>query len=114
MSSCRFLCLSGFSVILLLLQSTGSEAEQLDLTPPPDYDYNATFEYSFFSNGSSEDLDKFSERFGDPDEEEETVTTVTTGGNTESGAASLHVSQEIWALVWTLMILNLQQLQPTL
>lgn len=28
---------------------TGSEAEQLDLTPPPDYDYNATFEYSFFS-----------------------------------------------------------------
>lgn len=47
----------------------------------------------FPGNGSSEDLDKFSERFGDPDEEEETVTTVTTGGNTESGAASLHVSQ---------------------
>lgn len=47
----------------------------------------------FSGNASSEDLDKFGERFMDPDEEEETVTTETTGGSTESDAASLHLSQ---------------------
>ncbi|XP_062846697.1 uncharacterized protein si:ch211-191i18.2 isoform X2 [Trichomycterus rosablanca] len=30
-----------------------------DSTAAPDYDYNSTFLYSFFSNGSSEDWDIF-------------------------------------------------------
>uniref|UniRef100_A0A672JVE6 Si:ch211-191i18.2 n=1 Tax=Sinocyclocheilus grahami TaxID=75366 RepID=A0A672JVE6_SINGR len=30
-----------------------------DSTQTPEYDYNSTFEYSFFSNASSEELDKF-------------------------------------------------------
>ncbi|XP_068589701.1 uncharacterized protein si:ch211-191i18.2 [Cebidichthys violaceus] len=124
-------CLSAASLILLL---PGSEAQYYDLTPAPDYDdYNATFEYSFYSNASSEDLDKFSERFIDEEEEEDTGgqqeeedmtgTMTTTRGTTEQGgvdvrnAASLPVSLEIRTLVWTLMILislNLQQLQHTL
>ncbi|XP_039978138.1 uncharacterized protein si:ch211-191i18.2 [Xiphias gladius] len=135
MSSLSFLSvyLSGASLILLL--TAVSQAQDYDFTPAPDYDsdYNATFEYSFYSNGSSEDLEKLSERFVDPEEEEEdmggweeeevTVTTATTQGTTERGgvdvhnATSLPVSLEIRTLVWTLMILislNLQQLQPTL
>ncbi|XP_037651789.1 uncharacterized protein si:ch211-191i18.2 [Sebastes umbrosus] len=126
--------LSGASLILLL--SAVSEAQYYELSPAPDYDdYNATFEYSFYSNTSSEDLDKFSERFIDEEEAEEedtggqreeedvTVTMTTTRGTTEQGevdgrsAASLSVSLEIRTLVWTLMILislNMQQLQHTL
>ncbi|XP_054461611.1 uncharacterized protein si:ch211-191i18.2 [Anoplopoma fimbria] len=123
--------LSAASLILLL---TVSEAQYYDLTPAPDYDdYNATFDYSFYSNASSEDLDKFSERFideeevedtGEEQEEEEvTVTTATTQGTTEQGrvdvrnAAPLPVSLEIRTLVWTLIILislNMQQLQHIL
>ncbi|KAM6903944.1 uncharacterized protein PEZ65_018721 [Lycodopsis pacificus] len=123
-------CLSAASLILLL---PVSEAQYYDVTPAPDYDdYNATFEYSFYSNASSEDLDKFSERFIDEEEEEDTGgqqeeedgtgTMTTTRGTTEQGrvdgnAASLPVSLDIRTLVWTLMILislNLQQLQHTL
>ncbi|XP_071356607.1 uncharacterized protein [Trachinotus anak] len=134
MSSVSFVsvCLSGASVILLL---TVSQAQDYDFTPSPDYDmdYNATFEYSFYSNTSKEDLEKFSERFIDQDEEEDTggsweeegvvITMATPQGTTDrnsfdvSGAASLPVSLEIRTLVWTLMILiclNLQQLQHTL
>ncbi|XP_040928926.2 uncharacterized protein si:ch211-191i18.2 [Betta splendens] len=110
MCSCSFLSvsLSGVSMILLLM--AGCETEQLDFTPPPDYDYSATFNYSFYSNASDEDLDKFSERFI----VEETATVETSGETTESDAVSLQPSQEIWMFVWTLMILNLQQLQQTL
>lgn len=125
--------LSGASLILLL--TAVSEAQYYDFTPAPDYDdYNATFEYSFYSNTSSEDLDKFSNQFIDQEEEEEdtggereeedvTVTTSTTRVTTEWGgvdgrnAASLPVSLEIRTLVWTLLILisvNMQQLQHTL
>ncbi|KAF7691220.1 hypothetical protein HF521_011517 [Silurus meridionalis] len=32
---------------------------EYDTTLPPDYDYNATFEYNFFSNSSNEDLEIF-------------------------------------------------------
>ncbi|XP_056256337.1 uncharacterized protein si:ch211-191i18.2 [Seriola aureovittata] len=134
MSSLSFLSvyLSGASVILLL---TVSQAQDYDFTPAPDYDtdYNATFDYSFYSNTSSEDLEKFSERFIDQGEEEDTggwreeegvtVTTATTRVTTGRGdvdvhnATSLPVTLEIRTLVWTLMILislNLQQLQHTL
>ncbi|KAK9527069.1 hypothetical protein VZT92_015733 [Zoarces viviparus] len=122
-------CLSAASLILLL---PVSEAQYYELTPTTDYDdYNATFEYSFYSNASSEDLDKFSERFideeedtgGQQEEEDGTGTMTTTRGTTEQGrvdvgnAASLPVSLDIRTLVWTLMILislNLQQLQHTL
>ncbi|XP_035385267.1 uncharacterized protein si:ch211-191i18.2 [Electrophorus electricus] len=31
---------------------------EYDSTPSPEYDYNATFDYVFYSNGSSEDLEK--------------------------------------------------------
>ncbi|XP_059205867.1 uncharacterized protein si:ch211-191i18.2 [Centropristis striata] len=136
MSSFLSVYLSGASLILLL--TAVSKAQYYDLTPAPDYDdYNATFEYSFYSNTSSEDLDKFSERFIDQEEEEEedtggqrpgeeevvTVTTATTRTTTESvgdgpySDASLPVSVDVRTLVWTLMILiglNLQQLQHTL
>ncbi|XP_044028096.1 uncharacterized protein si:ch211-191i18.2 isoform X2 [Siniperca chuatsi] len=103
-----------------------SEAQYYDFTPAPDYDldYNATFEYSFFSNASSEDLDKFSESFIDQEEGEEekevTVTAATTQRTTEQdrvNAASPPVSLEVRTLVWTLtilIILNMQQLQHTL
>ncbi|XP_034456464.1 uncharacterized protein si:ch211-191i18.2 isoform X1 [Hippoglossus hippoglossus] len=121
MSSLSFLSvyLSGASMILLL--TAVSQAQDYDFTPAPDYDsdYNATFEYSFYSNGSSEDLEKFSEPFIDL--EEETVTTTTTTGSTDSvdvrNSTSLPVSLAIRTLVWTLMIMisvNLQQLQHTL
>ncbi|XP_041810718.1 uncharacterized protein si:ch211-191i18.2 [Chelmon rostratus] len=128
-------CLSGAPLILLL--TAGSEGQYDDFTPAPDYDsdYNATFEYSFYSNASSEDLDRFSERFidqaegeeedagGRQEEEDVTVTMATTPGTTEwskvnvHSAASLPVSLEIRTLLWTLMILislNTQQLQQTL
>ncbi|KAM3596594.1 uncharacterized protein V6R79_017471 [Siganus canaliculatus] len=50
-----------------------SEAQYDDFTPAPDYDgdYNATFDYSFYSNTSSDDLDLFSNRFFEGDEDEE-------------------------------------------
>ncbi|KAI9541833.1 hypothetical protein NQZ68_026294 [Dissostichus eleginoides] len=113
--------LSGASLILL---TAVSEAQYYDLTAAPDYeDYNATFEYSFYSNTSIEDLDKFSERFietedeegedtgGQQQEQDVTVTTATTRVTTEQGwvkghnAASLPVSLEIRTLALTLMIL---------
>lgn len=135
MSSLSFLSvyLSGASLILLL--TAVSEAQYDDFTPAPDYDmdYNATFEYSFYSNASSEDLDKFSERFinpedeeeeedaGGPQEEQEVTVSMTTVRSTMEAdvrnAASLPVSLEIRTLLWTLMILislNTQQLQQTL
>ncbi|XP_041663874.1 uncharacterized protein si:ch211-191i18.2 [Cheilinus undulatus] len=63
--------LSGASLILLL--TAACQAQYYDYTPAPDYDldYNATFEYSLFSNTSSEDLDKLSEMFEGPGDEEE-------------------------------------------
>nr|XP_046274431.1 uncharacterized protein si:ch211-191i18.2 isoform X1 [Scatophagus argus]XP_046274432.1 uncharacterized protein si:ch211-191i18.2 isoform X1 [Scatophagus argus] len=125
-----------FGASLVLLASV-AVAQYDDFTPTPDYDsdYNATFEYSFYSNASSEDLDRFSERFVDQDEEEEedmggwhekeeaTVTMATTRSTTEQGrvnvhnVASLPVSLEIKTLVCTVMILaslNTQQLRCTL
>lgn len=95
---------------------SGCEAEQFDFTAPPDYDYSATFNYSFYSrshtdrrsnnrsepvhsvclmsagNASYDDLDKFSQQFEDQDEEE-TVTKETAGGTAESHAVSLQLSQ---------------------
>lgn len=134
MSSLSFLSvyLSGASLILLL--TAVSDAQYDDFTPAPDYDmdYNATFEYSFYSNTSSEDLDKFSERFMDSEDEVEedaggrqqeqevTVSMTTVRSTTEvniHSAASLPVSLETGMLLWTLMIvisLNTQQLQQTL
>ncbi|KAF3706892.1 hypothetical protein EXN66_Car000063 [Channa argus] len=111
-------CLSAVSLMLLM---PGSEAEWFDLTPPPDYDYNATFEYSFFSNTSNEELDRFTGEFSDKDKEGDTVTMVTMRGSTERDdvrdTASLPVSKDIWTLIWSLMvlmILNLHQLPHTL
>ncbi|KAG7225225.1 hypothetical protein INR49_014615 [Caranx melampygus] len=109
MSTLSFLSvyLSGASVILLL---TVCQAQEYDYTPAPDYesDYNATFDYSFFSNTSHEDLEKFREQFLDQDEGEDTggrqdevgatVSTTSTRGTTEeakvdvNNASSLPVS----------------------
>ncbi|CAI5689838.1 uncharacterized protein si:ch211-191i18.2 [Oreochromis aureus] len=130
MSSPRFLSLHLLGALLLLLLP-GSWAQHYDdFTSSPDYDsdYNSTFEYSFFSNTSSEDLDRLVERFLDPDEttegtggpeEEVTVTMVNTRRTTEGvnarSTAPFPVCLEIRTLLWTLMILLvLQQLQHIL
>ncbi|CAG5887831.1 unnamed protein product [Menidia menidia] len=66
MSSFRFLSLNLLGGSLLLLLTAVCEAQEYsDFAPTPDYDsdYNATFEYSFFSNTSTDDLEKFSEQF---------------------------------------------------
>ncbi|KAM9838721.1 uncharacterized protein ACBR49_017404 [Aulostomus maculatus] len=119
--------LSGFSLILLLM--AGSKAQYYeDATSIPDYDsdYNATFDYSFYSNTSNDDLEKFlkdSDAFTDPPDEEETeeevhVTMATTPGTTERGrveiknSASLPVCLDSRRLVW--MILVVQQLRQNL
>ncbi|MEQ2305054.1 hypothetical protein AMECASPLE_033598 [Ameca splendens] len=98
-----------------------------NVTLPPDYesDYNATFEYSFFSNSSSDDLERFiGEVDGEEEEEEEeeevyvTSTTIASKSterseDTTENNASLPVSLELRKLLWTsviLMVLNLQQL----
>lgn len=118
---------------MILLLTAVSEAQLYDdypTTPEYDYNYNATFEYSFFSNTSTEDLDDFlkgdeevisTEEPKDVEGEEVTVTTATTRGATERvdvyNAASLPVHLDFRTLVWTLMILislNVQQLQHTL
>ncbi|XP_062414456.1 uncharacterized protein si:ch211-191i18.2 [Pungitius pungitius] len=117
-------CLSGASLSLLL--PAGVQAQYYDVTPPDYGDYNVTFEYSFYSNTSSEDLDQFSERFidgeedkgGRREEQDVTVTITTTRGTTERGgvnvlnAASLPVPLEIRTLLWTLV--TLISLQHTL
>ncbi|KAM9738145.1 uncharacterized protein ACNS7B_013582 isoform 1-T2 [Menidia menidia] len=140
MSSFRFLSLNLLGGSLLLLLTAVCEAQEYsDFAPTPDYDsdYNATFEYSFFSNTSTDDLEKFSEQFigkgedegdeGKDDTGEEkdqgvsvTVTTTRTKERTKErtkvevgSAASLPVSLELRTLIWTVLILifmNSQQL----
>ncbi|XP_053469168.1 uncharacterized protein si:ch211-191i18.2 isoform X2 [Ictalurus furcatus] len=53
-------CLAG-SLMLLPLCCGGLKISEYeyDSTPLPDYDYNATFDYSFFSNSSNEALEYF-------------------------------------------------------
>ncbi|XP_017310635.1 uncharacterized protein si:ch211-191i18.2 isoform X2 [Ictalurus punctatus] len=53
-------CLAG-SLMLLPLCCGGLKTleYEYDSTPVPDYDYNATFDYSFFSNSSNEALEYF-------------------------------------------------------
>uniref|UniRef100_A0A8K9WQ94 Uncharacterized protein n=1 Tax=Oncorhynchus mykiss TaxID=8022 RepID=A0A8K9WQ94_ONCMY len=64
----------------------------------PDYDYNATFEYIFFSNASTEDLDKFlrasEEEFyeGEDMGVEEDTTFSTTMSTTDSSIAKVSVT----------------------
>ncbi|KAJ8000191.1 hypothetical protein DPEC_G00202280 [Dallia pectoralis] len=51
-----------------------------EATGTPDYDYNTTFEYTFFSNDSSDELDKFLTKNDigiDMGEEESTVVSTT-------------------------------------
>ncbi|XP_073678378.1 uncharacterized protein [Garra rufa] len=54
-------CLAG--ALLLLPLCLGVEDDQYnfdyDSTQTPEYDYNSTFDFSFFSNASSEDLERF-------------------------------------------------------
>lgn len=123
--------------MILLLLTVCQAQEYDDYTPAPDYDndYNATFDYSFFSNTSNEDLEKFKEQYVDENEGVDTggrqdeavgptaAPTTRTRATTEEAkvdvynAASLPVSPGIRTLVWTLVILislNLQQLRHTL
>ncbi|XP_076729665.1 uncharacterized protein LOC143412520 isoform X1 [Maylandia zebra] len=92
MSSPRFLSLHLLGALLLpLLLLPGSWAQHYDdFTSSPDYDsdYNSTFEYSFFSNTSSEDLDRLVERYLDPDE-----TTEDTGGPEEEVAVTMVITR---------------------
>ncbi|KAM8841363.1 uncharacterized protein AB9W97_001714 isoform 1-T2 [Spinachia spinachia] len=120
MSSWSLLCVCLSAASLSLLLPAAVQAQYYVETPPPDYgDYNVTFEYSFYSNASSEDLDQFSERFIDEEEEQDaTATMTTTRGTTQRGgvnvpnAASLPVPVEITTLSWTLA--TLISLQHTL
>ncbi|XP_059412357.1 uncharacterized protein si:ch211-191i18.2 [Carassius carassius] len=54
-------CLAG--ALLVLPLCLGVEEDQYnfdyDTTQTPEYDYNSTFEFSFFSNVSSEELEKY-------------------------------------------------------
>ncbi|KAM4549910.1 uncharacterized protein V3H82_019107 isoform 1-T1 [Fundulus diaphanus] len=132
MSSLRVLTvhlLGGSLLLPLLLLTAVCEAQYYDdITPSPEdgLDYNATFDYSFFSNSSSEDLDRFIDELeGEKEdrEEEEVVVSVTTATafrktterskDTVDNGASLLVSLDLRKLLWTsmfLMALNLQQL----
>ncbi|XP_043994831.1 uncharacterized protein si:ch211-191i18.2 isoform X1 [Gambusia affinis] len=99
-----------------------------DSTTPSEYDFdNSTIEYSFFSNSSIEELDKFIDGMIDEEEEVEeeevTFTTAATSretterggsrGGSVGSSASLPVCLELTKLLWTsmiLVVLNLQQL----
>uniref|UniRef100_A0A1A7XFB8 Uncharacterized protein n=2 Tax=Iconisemion striatum TaxID=60296 RepID=A0A1A7XFB8_9TELE len=125
MSRFRFLTanLLGGSLLLLLLLTAVCEAQYYgDVTPAPDYDSssNFTFEYSFYSNSSFDDLDKFFESVDENEEEEEVTVTVATTTSKETleeisvtlpGASSLPVTLEFRMLIWTLMILMVLSLQ---
>ncbi|XP_072227000.1 uncharacterized protein [Leuresthes tenuis] len=144
MSSFRFLLLNLLGGSLLLLLTAVCEAEEYGyVTPVSDYDpdYNATFDYSFYSNTSIEDLDEFSKQFINPDEDEDQEGKDDTGGQQgeeegkddtggqqgeEEGkddtggqqgqevvysVASLPVSLELRMLVGTLFILMVVNLQ---
>ncbi|XP_047238796.1 uncharacterized protein si:ch211-191i18.2 [Girardinichthys multiradiatus] len=126
MSSLWFLTVHLLGGSLLLLTAVCEAQYYSNVTPPPDYesDYNSTFEYSFFSNSSSEDLEWFiGEVDGEEEEEEEEEVSVTSttissksterSEDTTENNASIPVSLELRKLLWTsviLMVLNLQQL----
>ncbi|XP_036001339.1 uncharacterized protein si:ch211-191i18.2 [Fundulus heteroclitus] len=133
MSSLRVLTvhLLGGSLLLplLLLLTAVCEAQYYDdvtSSPEDGLDYNATFDYSFFSNSSSEDLERFIDELEgvkEDGEEGEVVASVTTATafrrtterskDTVDNSASLLVSLDLRKLLWTsmfLMALNLQQL----
>ncbi|MEQ2266928.1 hypothetical protein XENORESO_021632 [Xenotaenia resolanae] len=125
MSGLWFLTVHLLGGSLLLLTAVCEAQYYSNVTPHPDYesDYNATFEYSFFSNSSSEDLERFiGEVDGEEEEEEEEVSVTSTtissksterSEDTTENNASLPVSLELRKLLWTsviLMVLNLQQL----
>lgn len=112
-------------LVFLLSLFAGCEGQDFS-TPAPDYDYNSTFYYSFYSNASNDELEDFlnsSDSFDPHDfEDEETVTTetptetplATTPRGRVRGAASLPVCADVRTLLWTLtvMILNAPQIQP--
>lgn len=83
-------CLTGVLLLLPLCWGQNEYDDYGDTTPTPDYDYNATFEYTFFSNTSTEDLDKFlsgseeEDDEGEDMEEEEDTTFSTTMSTTDS------------------------------
>eukprot|EP00063_Salmo_salar_P022255 XP_013997090.1 PREDICTED: uncharacterized protein LOC106569899 [Salmo salar] len=88
-----FVCLTGVLLLLPLCCGQTVYYDYGDATPTPDYDYNATFEYVFFSNASTEDLDKFlrasEEEFYEGEEEDTTFSTTmsTTMSTTDSSIA---------------------------
>ncbi|XP_034017153.1 uncharacterized protein si:ch211-191i18.2 [Thalassophryne amazonica] len=128
-----FLCVCRIGASLILLLTAVSEAEFSDFyedsTSTPDYDsdsdYKPTFDYGFYSNTSSDELEEFLKdkaRFLDLDsstdreQQEESVTMVTSYGPTEKGsdemhnAAALPVSLESGVLMWILLLLSVQQI----
>uniref|UniRef100_G3P6P3 Uncharacterized protein n=1 Tax=Gasterosteus aculeatus TaxID=69293 RepID=G3P6P3_GASAC len=96
-SSWSLLCVCLCAASLLLPAVV--RAQYYEPTVPPDYgdygDYNVTFDYSFYSNASSEDLDQFSKLFKDEEEDTEgrrkdvTVTMTTTQETTERGGVNV-------------------------
>nr|XP_057903247.1 uncharacterized protein si:ch211-191i18.2 [Doryrhamphus excisus] len=85
-------------IIIIIIMAAGSEAEVTSL-PDYDYDYNSTFGYTFYSNTSSEDLEKFLKNTSDfldsqedwqDHEEESTVTTATEPYKTLGGGVIIY------------------------
>ncbi|XP_066531782.1 uncharacterized protein si:ch211-191i18.2 [Hoplias malabaricus] len=73
-------CLAG-SLLLLPLYCAGEEdlsSSEYYSTSSPEYDYNSTFEISFFSNASAEDLERFLSGPDTTEEETETDTSLIT------------------------------------
>ncbi|XP_055081108.1 uncharacterized protein si:ch211-191i18.2 [Periophthalmus magnuspinnatus] len=107
------LCVSVFGLVCLVSLFSGCEGRSS--TPAPDYDYNSTFYYTFYSNASHDDLEEFLNSSDVNGDEEETFSTetasetpiATTAGAGVRGAASLPVCADS-TLMWTLsvMILN--------
>ncbi|XP_076864985.1 uncharacterized protein LOC143516927 [Brachyhypopomus gauderio] len=102
------LCLAG-SLLLLPLYCAGLDVipvQDYDSTPSPEYDYNATFDYIFFSNGSSDDLEKFL-RAGGTDEastETDVQSTVSTIGTAGQASRTVYPSVLLTLALTTLLL----------
>ncbi|XP_062384958.1 uncharacterized protein si:ch211-191i18.2 [Sardina pilchardus] len=58
-------CLVGALLLMPFCRAQESDFEEYDTTPDYDDDFNTTIEYSFFSNSSADELDKFLQEVGD-------------------------------------------------
>ncbi|XP_075867891.1 uncharacterized protein LOC142877297 [Nelusetta ayraudi] len=130
----KTLRLAGVLLLLLLPATVVGAPQDPPPTSTPEYDYNPTFDYSFFSNVTSDDYDNFTdlllptgaadpqETAGPSDQPGSAIPTTSRppappitewGGATVPSAASLPVSAGSRALLFSLLILITPQLQHT-